>query len=381
MDNTVYWNAYLVRLFIPLDILLILFMITGVAGNGLVIYIYGFKMQNVKDGQYFIPYLAVADLFASVICSLFGLLTTLMPLTYEFDILCKFGWLLSSGTTFMSVFLLVSIAIQRYMKVCRRKGTMMTLKWKRIIIISAVFLSAVLAGPSVVTYGSIPFKSINRNVTGMICGKITGTVSIVYDIVMVVGVILCCGLLIVPYCLIALKTHRYLKKEVQSRSELQKRRKNEKSENQNTQSSISTLDNEYSIPVQSNEQRSNESVIDLDNNSLSNYSTIINKQAMKIRKKNLRLINKITKIFMIITLIFLLCSLPKITITILETLTPNFWENTTDFERLVLMFVHQGYILNNIANPFIYTFFDETFKTEIKNIFSQRICTRKRYTL
>lgn len=91
MDNTVYWNAYLVRLFIPLDILLILFMITGVAGNGLVIYIYGFKMQNVKDGQYFIPYLAVADLFASVICSLFGLLTTLMPLTYEFDILCKFG--------------------------------------------------------------------------------------------------------------------------------------------------------------------------------------------------------------------------------------------------------------------------------------------------
>ncbi|XP_071168803.1 cholecystokinin receptor-like [Mytilus edulis] len=383
MEDTFYWNAYLTRLFIPLHILLILFIIIGVAGNGLVIYIYGFKMKTIKDGQYFIPYLAVADLLGSVICSLFGLSMTLMPVTYEFDVLCKCGWLLGSATTCMSVFLLVTIAIQRYLKVCRRKGYILTLKWKKVVMICSLFLSVVITGPSVVTYGSIPFHSINRNVTGMICGKITGTVSIVYDAVLCVSVILCCGLLIVPYCLIGRKTYRYMKKGNQSEVELKKFSKNKTFEQQTEEQSISTLDSElkieYSKNYSSNEHLSDKILTDQGKQSLRNNIKIIKKPPKNLTKTNRRVISKITKIFMIIILIFLICSLPKISITILETVTADFWETASDIERLVLMFVHQGYILNNIANPFIYAFFDETFKTEIKNMFYQSVCANKRY--
>ncbi|CAC5413086.1 unnamed protein product [Mytilus coruscus] len=340
-------------------------------------------MKTIKDGQYFIPYLAVADLLGSVICSLFGLSMTLMPLTYEFDVLCKSGWLLGSATTCMSIFLLVSIAIQRYLKVCRRKGPMMTLKWKKTVVICALLLSVVLAGPSVVTYGSITFQSINRNITGLKCGKITGTASIIYDAVLGVCVILCCGLLIVPYCLIARTTYRYLKKGDRSEVELQTCSKIKNAEHQTKEQTISTLDNElkteYSINYSSNEQLSNKIISDLGKKSLRNYNKVIKIQPTILRKTNRRVISKITKIFMIITLIFLICSLPKITITILETVTTNFWEKASDIERLVLMFVHQGYILNNIANPFIYAFFDEAFKTEIKNMFYKSLCARKRY--
>lgn len=92
-----------------------------------------------------------------------------------------------------------------------------------------------------------------------------------------------------------------------------------------------------------------------------------------LQKKNQSAISKITVIFMIITTVFLICSIPKLTIVLLETITPSFWENYTDVERVVLMFVHQGYILNNIANPFIYTFLDKTFKREIHKI----LCWKK----
>ncbi|XP_052090674.1 uncharacterized protein LOC127727234 [Mytilus californianus] len=378
MDDTDYWNAYFMRLYIPLDILLILFIITGVTGNGLVAYIYGFKKKTIKDGQYFLPYLAVADLLGSIICSLNGLAMTLMPLTNEFDLLCKFGGLLGSAIICMSACLLIMIAIQRYLKVCRRKGPVMTLKRRKAIMICALFVSAVLAGPSMVAYGSIPLQSINRNVTGKICGKITGTVSAIYDVVLGVAYILFCGLLIVPYCLIARKTCTHLKKGVQSDLESQKRSKNENYENQTQGYSISTLDTElkpdYSISVPSNTQQSNQIIVDLENNSLRNYSKVIKKQS----KTNQRIISKVTKISLIITLTFLIGSLPKIILTIAEIVPTTFWENATDVEILVLMFVNQGYILNYIANPFIYTFFDKTFKTEIKNILCCCICTKKR---
>ncbi|CAC5413088.1 unnamed protein product [Mytilus coruscus] len=250
-------------------------------------------MKTIKDGQYFIPYLDVADLPGNVICSLFGLSMTLMPLTYEFGVLCTSGWLLGSTTTFMSI-----QHIQRYLKVCRRK---------------------------------------------------------------------------------ARKTYEYLMKGDQSEVELQTCIKNKHYEKQTKEQSISTRDSDLktdnSTNLPSNEQLSNKIILDMGGNSLRNNCKVIKKQSKKLR--NRRVISKITKTFMIITLIFLICSLPKIMITILETVTTDFWEKASDIERLVLMFVHQGYILNNIANPFIDAFFDETFKTEIKSMFFQSICTRK----
>ncbi|CAC5413089.1 unnamed protein product [Mytilus coruscus] len=333
-------------------------------------------MKTVKDGQYFIPYLAVADLLGNIICSLFGLSMTLMPITYEFDALCKFGWLLATWTFFLSVFLLVTIAIQRYLKICRRKGPKMTLKWKKIIMMCALLLSTIVALPSVFITGSIPFQNINRNVTGFACGTISGNASFIYNVVVSTSVSLSCGLIIVPYCLIVRKTHRYLKKGNQCEVDLHSYSKNRISENQTKEHSFSTLDmeikTEYSIPVQSSKHQYNKILLDLEKLSLRNNR----KSIKKLPKTNQRMISQITKTFMIITLIFIMCYISKITITILETLTINFLENDSDIERLGIMFVHQGYIMNSIANPFIYTFFDAKFNTEIKNMFCRSIFAR-----
>ncbi|CAC5413087.1 unnamed protein product [Mytilus coruscus] len=215
---------------------------------------------------------------------------TLIPLTYECDVLCKSGWLLGSTTTFILCLFSYLYRLQRYLKVCRRKGPMMTLKWRKIVMICALFMSAVISRPSVVTYGLITFQSRNRNVTGLKCGKITGTASIIYDAVLGVNIILCCGLLILPYCLIAWKTYKYLKKVDQSEVELQSCIKNKNSENQIKQQSISTLESElkteYNINLFSNEQLSNKIISDMGENSLRNYSKVIKKQPKKLRMTN-----------------------------------------------------------------------------------------------
>lgn len=370
------WNNHLLLLFIPLDILLVLFIIIGIPGNALVIFVYGYKIKHITDGQFFIPYLAVVDLMGAVICSLFGLSTTLMPVMYDLDILCKTGWLLGTIATFMSVFMLVIIAIQRYMKVCTQKAHILTLKWKRFMMMLALTMAIAVSVPSVATYGTIPFESSYRNLTGHICGKISGIGSLIYDIVLAIVVSASCGILVVLYFLIGRTTYKCMKQSGHSIT-------NSKidSENDIMDKSGSTLDTDLktgdtieSVDLGSvdkeNQKPFTECVesVTLENESSTKYHISKKKKTSDLQKKNQSAISKITVIFIIITTVFLICSIPKLTIILLETITPSFWENYTDVERVALMFVHQGYILNNIANPFIYTFLDKTFKREINKI-------------
>lgn len=370
------WNNHLLLLFIPLDILLVLFIIIGILGNALVIFVYGYKIKPITDGQFFIPYLAVVDLMGAVICSLFGLSTTLMPVMYDLDILCKTGWLLATIATFMSVFMLVIIAIQRYMKVCTQKAHILTLKWKRFMMILALTMAIAVSVPSVATYGTIPFESSYRNMTGHICGKISGIGSLIYDIVLAIVVSASCGILVVLYFLIGRTTYKCMKQSGHSIT-------NSKiySENDIMDKSGSTLDTDLktgdtieSVDLESvdkeNQKPFPECVesVTLENESSKKYHISKKKKTSDLQKKNQSAISKITVMFIIITTVFLICSIPKLTIILLETITPSFWENYTDVERVALVFVHQGYILNNIANPFIYTFLDKTFKREINKI-------------
>lgn len=373
------WNSHLLLLYIPLDILLVLFIIIGILGNALVIFVYGYKLRLIKDGQFFIPYLAAVDLMGAVICYLFGLSMTLMPVTYDFDILCKTGWLLGTITTFMSVFMLVIIAIQRYMKVCTQKANILTLKWKRFTMIFAFTMASVLSSPSVATYGTVPFESGYRNLTGHICGKIGGIGSLIYDIVLAIVVSASCGIIVVLYLLIGRTTYKCMKQS--GHSITNSKIYSENSENDIMDKSELTLDtdlktddNMESVNLESVDKDNQKTFIEcvesvtLENESSNKYNINKKKKTSDLQKKNKTTISKITVIFTIITTVFLICSIPKLIIVLLETITPSFWENYTDVERVVLMFLHQGYILNNIANPFIYTFLDKTFKREVNKI-------------
>ena len=94
-------------------------------------------------------------------------------------------------------------------------------------------------------------------------------------------------------------------------------------------------------------------------------------------KINKNIMHKFTLMFMLITFIFLICYIPKIVIMIVEALNPTFWEDLSDSGRAAMFFVYRMYIINNIANPFVYAFLDTQFKSNLKHLCSCCVRTRE----
>ena len=78
---------------------------------------------------------------------------------------------------------------------------------------------------------------------------------------------------------------------------------------------------------------------------------------------------KLTVVFLIITVFFVVCYVPKVILLILEGLNSNFPNNLSNRAMSLVKWFGELYILNNIINPFIYAFLDTKFQTECKNFF------------
>ena len=84
---------------------------------------------------------------------------------------------------------------------------------------------------------------------------------------------------------------------------------------------------------------------------------------------NKRIMIKLSLMFMLITVIFLICYIPKVTIMLLEANSQSFWEQLSDDTRPFVLFIYRMFIINNITNPFIYAFFDTLFLLSLKTSF------------
>lgn len=94
------------------------------------------------------------------------------------------------------------------------------------------------------------------------------------------------------------------------------------------------------------------------------------KSSAKRRKDqiNKRAVHKFTFMFMLSTIIFLICYIPKVVLILLEARNPRFWEEFSDSGRAGMLFVYRMYIINNITNPIIYAFLDSQFRGEFKKL-------------
>ena len=70
--------------------------------------------------------------------------------------------------------------------------------------------------------------------------------------------------------------------------------------------------------------------------------------------------------FMLITVVFVLSFIPRITIMVMESLNINFWNELTDSEIVLYLFFYRVYLLTNITNPFFYGVFDKGLRRELR---------------
>ncbi|XP_063416808.1 cholecystokinin receptor-like [Mytilus trossulus] len=360
------FNDMISETLIPNIVILVIYIVLGTCGNVFVLLVYSFQMKEPSDERYFIPILAAFDLIATIYCGIYMIYQCLNQVTFTHNILCKTTQFFIGLTTFIPIFLLLIIAVQRYMKVCMPLKPAISLNVKRTALILTIVISSLCALPLSYVYGSVPFHSITHGTIGQRCGKVKEGYMLartIYAIVIGVIVVALITTLIVLYSLIGCAVFRQLKLNKRRSSRVEFRNSMTKTDGDGasvTETSgvshnniISDLD--FKISISSKKQR-------LENNHQTSLSQLLGSK--RRQKNNRRITYKLTIMFFVITLVFILSYLSKVMLLIVEGLNKDFWEKVSNTERPGLMFIYHIFIINNIVNPFIYAFMDIKFREE-----------------
>lgn len=366
------WNHEIAQSLIPNNIILSLYMVAGFLGNSIVIFIYSFKIKGNKEERYFIPFLAVVDLWASLINASFAIAQNMMQATFDNDLLCKTWWFFSAFSTLTSALFLLIIAVHRYLKVCKPLGRQMTRTWKRIAMCTGLAIAFTLSVSLTNFYGSDPFLNEALGIYGRRCsrlGSANKTESLVFGGVLLLILITNIISLVCLYSKIGLKICKHFK-----HTKIFGNLKTTK----NSEGGAINSHKERDTPSDETEDKTGDTgsttmptptspeVVTSTHNNGGNYLPKISSTKKRSRK---RVVYKFTLMFMLITVMFLICFIPKAIIMLMEARDSSFWEKFSNTERSVLLFVYRIYILNNITNPFIYAFLDRKFSKQIKMLF------------
>jgi hypothetical protein len=139
MTNDIRYRHTTTVIFLSISFPCLKSLLTGIFGNSIVIYIYLRKMRESTDSRFFIPCLAVADIFASTICGISAILMSVCHVTFTNDIACKLIWFSMTSMSSGAAMILVFIAYHRYMKICKlfKHGKLMD---KKITVVVCLYL-------------------------------------------------------------------------------------------------------------------------------------------------------------------------------------------------------------------------------------------------
>lgn len=139
------------QVLIPAFIFVIIFMVIGLLGNGMVLYIYGWRLKN-SSIHVLLFLLACFDM----ICCLIGLplemVDICLNLIYPSRHLCKLKSFIIFYCCNASVLTLLAICVLRYYKVCRFNKREMTVGQARLAAILISLVSLPIAIPSVLFF-------------------------------------------------------------------------------------------------------------------------------------------------------------------------------------------------------------------------------------
>ena len=171
MNNTSIeeWNKEFIVSLTPNMVLFSTYIILGLCGNTFVVLVYRTRMKNLSNERYFIPILAVFDLIASVQSSVFGIIKSVNYVTFTSDTLCRILQFFAGFTTYLSVLVLLIIAVQRYNLVCKPQKIQMTLTCRRLLLILTTIIAFLVAFPLPFVYGIVRIHNAKDGITGLHC--------------------------------------------------------------------------------------------------------------------------------------------------------------------------------------------------------------------
>lgn len=358
-------------------------IVIGTIGNIFVLAAYWklFKRKSKQlKGRYFMPHLAVADLIACAVGSFVFLYFDFHRLIFTSDVGCRLSTFAAWSTNSVSVLMLLVISVNRYLKICRPHHPQMTLYWKRTALIIIIVVSIISCAPFLYFSGvrqgrtnttefadviDLPPHLHNKVLPYHQCATAKDNTiwwKIYYSALFVVqfGNMVAMIVLYVPMGKIIYEKYRQnkLSRTISRTAGLSDDRGTNTANNEsNDESGVHSTD-----IVESSEVTSR-NVTDL---------TQVRKHRGRQHKAWNNAKNRFTIMFLVVVIVYAITNLP--TFVFLYTYFENnrfrrYFISDSNFEvfNLVLS-LPRIHLINNIVNPFIYGYFDLTFRKEVKAI-------------
>ena len=435
----------------------ILIMIVGLIGNAFVLYIYKIKFKR-SSARTYILCLALLDFLVCCVGLPYHTLDLTHLLIYHYTEVCQALSYLSGAVNLGSVFVLMVVAVDRYLKVCRPlKKQVVDFGNRRacaIAIISAIIISI----PNAIIYGesSVTRTAQGYNLTGVECfiddEYAESTFAVAYLGFYILVFIICVLALVVLYtficreiyrnqafhsedssgnggclsCISANKDDEYdsdctvdpseaYTMTTMSESVLDDYKQTDEHDVEHMEtikeeqpSSLNTdtfkTENEAALTTEGENGGVKESLLKSSETPKARESKQVESPASKKRttkteprkpsnqilkplKSNAlvrhttkggteKQTRKITLMMMTITVVFIISYLPFIIISLADSLDAEYWTGMSEEMAVFVDFMLRFYLINNMANAIIYSFWDIRFRRECIVIIRKLFCCK-----
>lgn len=350
-----FWNEQNAKFYLPNTVLLALYLIVGVIGNVTVILVYQFRLNKQKDGRYFVAPLAWIDFIALIVTASLNLTQNTKQIIFPGLGACKMLKYLSYSTTCASLYLLAAIAVQRYLKICRPFGRQMSLCWKRVSVCMCSIISLIVYTPVIFFYGVVEKRNpVFGNVTVYQCSILPNSPNklkllSIFQGFGFLGTICNVIIITVLYSIITISIVKQLRKMKIIKV------KPGASSGVVSEGTNSTCTTKNSSDVETS----------VDNLHKPNIGRTVQSPSNDKMKSAFR----ISFMFMTISVVGFLAYLPSWVLIVIETNNPSFWDNLSVEAFQICLALRRMYMINHLANPFIYGVFDKAFRQEMRKMF------------
>lgn len=366
--------------------MLSVFSVIGTCGNGLVIYVYS-KKRDKLTSNVFIMALALTDFITSLLIMPYTIIFVYLREYLYYDAFCKIYYFLITSNVPLSAYIMVSIAVDRYLCICHPFLHLLTIPRAKFILISLLGFVAILGLFTALMHSvyslpaefahylnssSLPYEKCDQVYTGF-CYPTTSLFSLeftlyyqkVYSSFFLISLLLVFTLYIMIY------------KYVTSRRAKRRRQKNAKQystimvQTETTQIHAHeqspgefqlTKVDQHPTKVEINENGVSTSLVP-SQAAENNHHDEPNKKSVRERRDHNALANIKTAVMLfVVAVVFIVAYLPPWLMAL----------NIIGLNKCVFY----SYFVYNVVNPFIYAFMNPTFRNESKRVFAK--CFMKR---
>lgn len=350
-------------LFLPVIVFMVILMIIGVIGNAIVIYIYWFRYPSRSSNCFFIT-MAVFDLLACAIGMPIDIYDLRNHYTFYSAVACKLFRYVECITTYGSSIILVEIAFDRYLKICRPLEIGNQNRTKTMCVV-ALILAILMSIPALILFGlthpNVEIKGLN--ITGSDCSIAEeyhgGSFPRIYYIILIVIFLVSFSLLAGLYIRIWVEIKR--RKEMVIGDRLR--------HDDDIEGGKSIIKRPEPLSSVSDDDSSAYANKKVKGNTRTTSTSSYRSRMASLSEAMARMrVSRTTKIFIAVTLVFVLSYLPSIAVMVARSSYKRLETSASPVEELFLKLFSRFHFINNCINPIIYSFLNINFRKQCSKL-------------